>query len=208
MVKVGLLCEQIERLLKAIISGDRRFPTRPEIAIHIRQGLGYVIKGDTFDNSNMDGLIYADDVYNITLGNIAVNTDSNGIQSSTLPNIPISLPRGRGVVSVRPAGSYENGYDPILLKDLPIVSGLIRNNVKKRIMFFQEGNKIIYKVTGGARVADNIDATIVCVPVGGLDEILNIGADVEAKIIEYVLKVYSMEGQKPESENTDGIDTV
>jgi hypothetical protein len=208
MVKVGLLCEQIERLLKAIISGDRRFPTRPEIAIHIRQGLGYVIKGDTFDNSNLDGLIYSDDTYNITFGNIAVTADANGNYSSVLPNIPIALPRGRGLVSVRPAGSYENSYDPIQRKDLDVVSGLTRNNVKRRIMFFQEGNKIIYKVTGGARVSDNVDATMVCVPVGGLDEILYIGADVEAKIIEYVLKVYSMQGQKPESENTDGIDTV
>ena len=208
MTKVGVLCEQLERLLKGVISGDRRFPTRLEIALHVRQGLGYAIKGDAFDNSNIDGLIYANDVYNLTVKNIPVTTDSSGVKSAKFTNIPISLPRGRGIVSVRPSGVFDKSYEPIQRKDLDTVAGLTRNNVKRRVMFFQENQNVVFYTTGGAGVAKNVDATVVCAPVGGLDEILYIGDDVEAKIIEYVLRVYSASGQKPVSENTDGIDVV
>jgi hypothetical protein len=208
MTKLGVICEQLERLLKGVISGDRRFPTRPEIALHVRQGLGYVIKGDAFESSNIDGLIYANDQYNLTLKNVPVLTDGDGVKYSTFSNLPITLPRGRGIVSIRPKGKLERSYEPILRKDLDTVVGLTRNNVKRRVMYFQEGSKVFYHTTGYASVPNAVDKTIVCSPVGGMNEELNISDDVEAKLIEYVLKVYGAIGQKPVSENTDGIDVV
>jgi hypothetical protein len=205
MAQVNVIVEQIKRILGERITSSTSMPSTREIILHINQGLAYVMKGSFFEGANIDDVLYANDQFNITITGISVASGSVH-RIATLPKMPIELPRSRGIVSVRPAGTFVNAYDPILRKDLDIMYGHTRNREKRRVVYFQENIEIHFHLFGGATMGNTVDITLVAPGNITAGAMLNVSPDVEAKIIEYVVKVLGRTERDPEDLNTDGID--
>jgi hypothetical protein len=204
-ITLKVLCEQIERILTGSLGGDRLLPTRNEIALHVRQGLGYLVKGEIFDDYKIDGQFFADDEYTFTIKDLQLS-DFSDVKAITLPVLPVTLPKSRGIVAVTPNGYLATKITPILRKDFDL---LVRNSRAKavaKVVYFRESNKLVIAAFGRKVYPASVDVTLVYTPVGGMDEVLNINDGMQAKIIDYVISVLGKEKREPEDVNTDGVE--
>lgn len=126
-----------------MMSDDSRLDERFFIQ-EINQALATVAKDSFLENSNYESISFANDQF-ITKSapiQILTETDGSGMVYSNLLDIPVGLPKGRGLVSVMPVAGLENTLKPISVREVPLL--INQPQIPKRTFYWIEGSKIFY----------------------------------------------------------------
>lgn len=88
----------------------------------INQAIAIVAKASFFQNSQVDGVAYAADEFVVTYRGLLVESSlDNEFKFTTLPEMPVGLPKGRGLVTVIPPLGSENSIKLISLREVPFL---------------------------------------------------------------------------------------
>lgn len=168
------------------ISDDVRVDERFVIQ-EINQAIAFVAKGSMLESSNVDGIAYASDQFITNYRNVAIGTDiNNEFQFSTLPDIPVGLPKGRGLMMVIPPLGSENSFKPISLREVPFL--FHQPPIPKVTFYWIEGGIVNYwPKTTATKVAmkmitngtSDIDAPLTIPP----DALIQVKAQVEKTLM-------------------------
>lgn len=110
----------------------------------INKAIAFIAKGSMLENSQLDGIAYANDQFITTYRNIPILFDEavSEFKYSVLPDIPIGLVKGRGLVMVIPPLGTENSLKPVSLREVPM---LFHQPLIPRVTFYWiEGGVISY----------------------------------------------------------------
>ena len=197
------LAEQILLLLSKN-SSDSEIDER-EIIIAVEQTLANVIRIRYFESK-------AEDVGEVNgalmsaFRNVPVTKDSELCSYySELPAKTIDLPHGIDINKVAPMYEVSNSYVEVPTGFDTLYGDLQSQALSGRIGFYREGNRIYY-VNMGYNEAPNSVYIRMVAGINSLpaDRELNIPADMEAQVIQFVLQMY---GQKPQEDITnDNVD--
>lgn len=124
------------------ISDDIRIDERFVIQ-EINQAIAFVAKGSALESANSDGIFYANDQFIVPYRNVPiVSSSDNEFKYSVLPDIPIGIPKGRGLVSVIPPLGSENSLKPISVRQVPFL--FHQAQIPKVIFYWIEGGNVNY----------------------------------------------------------------
>lgn len=109
----------------------------------INQAIAVVAKASFNQNSQVEGITYAGDEFITTYRGISIITSiDNEFSYSPLPDMPIGLPKGRGLVTVIPPLGSENSIKLISLREVPFLFHLPK--IPKVIFGWLEGGSFNY----------------------------------------------------------------
>lgn len=100
----------------------------------INKAIAIVAKNSMMESANLEGIAYASDQFISTYRNISITkNDTLGEWYIVLPDIPVGLPKSRGLVNITPPIGYGNTIKAVALKDVPI---LLRQDVIPGTYFY------------------------------------------------------------------------
>lgn len=109
----------------------------------INQAIAFLAKGSMMENSQLDGIAFANDQFLVNYKNVIIQDDpTSEFRFSILPDSPIGLPRGRGLVMVLPPLGSENSLKPISLREVPML--FHQPTIPKVTFYWIEGGTINY----------------------------------------------------------------
>lgn len=109
----------------------------------INQAIAFVAKGSLLENSQIDGIAFANDQFIVPYRNVLVQSSlDNEFKYSILPDIPVGLPKGRGLIAVLPPLGSENSLKAISLREVPFL--FHQPKIPKVIFYWIEGGIINY----------------------------------------------------------------
>lgn len=194
-----------EQVIRRLSGGDRSVGSKwhpLEIQEAIMQVLNSMLRPQYFETLQLgetipEGCVLAN------YEDIAV-TSWNGISKSTLPAIPVSLPKNLGVFRISKSG------DPLSNDFIPIPQGQYGMVVTQRLLSDLIGDVIGYEVRGKeiwytvdltaqspATNAVTMQLVVMDLSLYSESELLPINADQEAKVIEAVLQMFSQSPTQP-----------
>jgi hypothetical protein len=196
-MQLGVLCEEIKRILDGQNDApDSKF-TMAEIAVHVNQGLAVAIKENLYENSQIDGLTYVDDQFIFDYRNIAIVSGS-----AMIPEAVVGLPRMRGFVSVSNSNGTGSEFIPVQAKDVFLQTGT--KPIKNKTLYYIKG-AIMYFI-GGTDVF--VDMSLVAPAYKNMLDYIVIPPDVQAKVIQYVIKTLGVSVNRGEDNVNDEINKI
>lgn len=109
----------------------------------INQAIAIVAKDSAIESVNAEGIMFANDQFIVPYRNIDIKQDSsNEFKYSILPDTPIGIVKGRGLVMVLPPLGSENSLKPIALREVPFL--FHQPKIPKVIFYWIEGGLINY----------------------------------------------------------------
>lgn len=170
-----------------IISDDIRVDERFVIE-EINEAIAYVAKGSMMESANIDGIFYANEQFLVTYRNVpVVSSDDNEFRFSVLPDIPIGLPKGRGLYMVLPPLGSENTIKPISLRELPFL--FHQPPIPKVTFYWIEGGIINYYPQP---TFNKVSTKMITSGTSDIDIPLTIPPDALVQVKEYVTKSLMM----------------
>lgn len=185
----AILAQQVIRRLSGGNQPADSTLDRREVIKLITQAINEMVKANFFENYKL-GEPGVDGVYIATYKSQSVVLDSDRNEYyTTLPNIYVALPKGRGI---RQVSSMKNQKKPFIIREngnQGIYANLPAGRLEGNIGVYPEGNKIWYSKD---MRKENIDKVLLKLVVGAPDSIgesdtLPIDASVEFAVIERVL---------------------
>jgi len=189
------LVEQIQRLLEGALPSttDSAF-TFNYVLSFVNSAIATLAKQSALENSNLEGCTYASDEFNVKYTGVTLTKDINGEYSALLPQMPIGLPKGRGLVKVAPGNNSKSvAFKPISTKDIDLV--LSRPEIHNKAYYYLSNGKVWF-ISCKALFPKTVDITMVASGVNDLDENLLIPEDAQSAIVDIVFnKLIRREGQ-------------
>lgn len=110
-----------------------------QVGVMINTALAQMAKESFYENSNLEGVAYANDEFTCTFANVALNqTDDSGYRWFDMPTAPVGLPKSRGIVFCGPMKGNKNGFKKIPGNMLSVYLG---NFIPNTVAYWIEGNK-------------------------------------------------------------------
>lgn len=181
------LVEQIQRLLEGALPSttDSAF-TFNYVLSFVNSAIATLAKRSALENSNLEGVTFASDEFNVKYTGVSLTKDINGEYSATLPQMPIGLPKGRGLVKVAPGNNSKSvSFKPIATKDIDLVLSL--PEIHNKAYYYLSDGKVWF-ISCKALFPKTIDITMVASGVNDLDSNLIIPEDAQAEIIDIVFQ--------------------
>lgn len=198
------LADQCKRILYSGNSAPNRAITTQELIVAVSQQFGYVCKTSYWQNK-ADGVVEINGGFIYSFKNIPILFDSDlGEYYSELPSSYIDLPSEIGLQYVNvmdPGNSLQSQKEPMVRvfnNFVGMSSGLALETLQMRKAFYVEGNNIVY--VGMTADKAKLKALIkLAVSLEGIDEDtpINIAPELQAQIIDAVVKMYLVEKQIP-----------
>jgi hypothetical protein len=197
------ISEQIKRRLT---SGNPSVASKVhalEIDAAVMQVLNSLLRTQFFETLQTDGNIPEGCVL-CTYEDVAV-TAWNGISKSTLPAIPVSLPKNMGVFRI------SKSEDPLNTDFIPVPNGQFAMVSTQRLMsdlldqigYEVRGKEIYYTkdLTAMTPAANSVAMQLVVMDMSKFTdyEILPIDANMEAQVIETVIKMFAGQPVQPQT---------
>jgi hypothetical protein len=134
---------------------------------------------NSYINSNLEGVLYADDIFTLTYSNITLLTDANsGLKYFELPTQPVGLPNKRAITIFPPktrGGFMDDLFKPILRSKVTKVRRL--PNLKKVFHFTENGNEYFVDNFQIMDSFSNVNLSIVSAGALDLDDNINMPED-------------------------------
>ncbi len=197
-MKYKVLVEQIYKILSGGHSEDSRY-THNEIFVRINQCIATIAKNSFYENAKIEGLNYANDAFNIKVS-VDVDTE-DGLSVLNLPQLPIVLPKNRGLVALYSTGVQ---YVPMLKKDEFIYKGAF--DMPSSAMYYLLGNQIILLPATGTTLPSSVGVIMVSPANKNLEDEMPYSSDIISEIVVQVVSFLSAEKKSPQDIVGDGND--
>lgn len=172
-----------------------------QILHHINNGIAFLAKKSAYENANVEGVVYADESFTTTFKDLPIQKDEdNGQYYIDLPELPVGLPGGGGLIRLTPKGSYKStNLKPISRNEASRFFGLPK--IPGKIFYYVEDGDI--KFVGCPMItSDSFNVTIISAGAGNLDEELRMPPDMIGELEQIVLN--TMRGYGPQDVIEDG----
>lgn len=102
--------------------------TLNQIGLEINTEIAVLAKESFYENSNIEGINYANDEFSYSItGNTVLLDASSGLKYTVLPSVPVGLPKGRGVRGVYAPMGYAVQFVMIPAGDVDTYSHTAKN---------------------------------------------------------------------------------
>lgn len=183
-----VLVVKIQRMLEGMLpASTETIYTERFILSHVNDQIAFMAKRSALENSNLDSVTFSADEFTTTYKSVPITKNAAGQYYLDLPDMPIGLPKGRGLVSIKPSNSYKNNiFKFISAREFSQVLSLpkIPNKI---FSYVQDGNVLFNSCM--AVIPTPVDITMVSSGGNNLDDELHIPADVEGEI---TMNIYKM----------------
>jgi hypothetical protein len=194
-----------EQILRRISAGNPSVASKVhplEVEKAVEQVLNALLRIQHFETLGLDS--------NIPEGCVLANYEAvpvvsfNGISKSTLPAIPVSLPKNMGVFRISKAD------DPLASGFIPVPAGQMSHVLTQRLMsdllgqigYEVRGKEIWYTKDLPAQVPSiasvNMQLAVLDISRYSDYELLPINADLEAQVVDTVYKMFAGEPSRPQ----------
>lgn len=110
-----------------------------QVGAMINKALAQVAKESFYENSNLEGVAYANDEFTCTFSSIVLNpTDDSGYRWFEMPTSPVGLPKSRGILFCGPMRGAHNGFKKVPGNMLSVYVGSF---IPQTVIYWIEGNK-------------------------------------------------------------------
>lgn len=200
MVTKYILKEQIERMLSAGDPSSASQVEPEEITKAIEQAINTLTKAQFFGETLAGGETIPEGCVLATYDSVAVTT-WNGVSKSTLPAIPIKLPRNMGVFGITKIDDPFVSFIPIPMGQ----SGFIgaqrgMSTLLGQIGYEVRGKEVIYNadLPAASPAVTAVDMQLVVMDISKYNdfETLPINADMESMVIEMVYNQFAKNPKK------------
>lgn len=198
------LADQCKRILYSGNSAPKRNITPQELIISVTQQFAYIVKTSYWQNK-AEGVNEINGSFIYSFKNVPIKYDEDLCQYySELPSSYIDLPNEIGIqyVNVMQSDNKKQSQTEPMVRVFNGFSqmsrGLALENLQTRKAFYTEGNNLIY--IGMDEEKAKLNALIkLAVSLQGIDEdtVINIAPEIQAHIIDTVVKQYLVEKQIP-----------
>lgn len=193
------LAEQAHRIINGgDISNDAKFSI-DDVMLMVDQAVNFYVKSSLFEGwSSGEG--FEPSQFIVTFNNVPVKHDKDRNQDYIeLPAKYIDLPKNRGLWSIGPMKHPAQTFVPVTMNSL-LFQTRSAPYLQNRVGFFAEGKYVFF--TRNIKTDDGLDEVLVRLVLASADDdTINIPADLEPKIIEYVVGMLSE--TPPEDKSTD-----
>jgi hypothetical protein len=197
------IAEQAMRILAGgHLKPDRNLDIR-EVMLNLDQIRDRMVRLSTYSNIK-EGDYSVDEDWLSFYESVAVSTDATkGLKYITLPANAISLPRGLGVYQITPIADMEDAFIIIQPGQVGMLSGTDALEHELKTYCWPVGERVYFK---------NLDVSISVVTVLMASSSKDIAEsssypippDMEAELLEQLIKVFSILDQQPHDELEDG----
>ena len=199
-----ILCEKIIRELEGDlpISQDSRY-TPKYVLQYVNSAIATAAKKSAYENSNIEGVFYANDAFNTVISNLSISEDASSSQQYlTLPQLPIGLPGTKSLVNLSPMTTYQSvRFKPLARKDAPRF--LTMECKPSNVAFYYLEDSKLYFI--GCSLSKGLKFRLTMVTSGGdLDSPLNLPPDFEEEVVRSVVDLLSR--QAPIDYTNDSVD--
>lgn len=187
-----ILTEQIQRLYTRGLDREDVKPTidKREVKLLVVQEINLLIKAEIASIGEVPDTVLG--TYEATVAN-----PSGCLYETTLPVMPVNLPKNQGIYRVYPSGCPWKPFVPIKSGDFDMAQGTPFEALEGLIGYYQDGKKLCFTKNPGENIVLKI---VVNDPALTSDtEILPIPAEMESIVITSVLNKLA-EGQKSQFE--------
>lgn len=138
MTKAELAEQILSEYYGGVRSQDSDITPR-QVGFMINKALADQAKASFYENSNLEGVAYANDEFICTFSGIELNTtDDSGYRWFDMPTAPVGLPKSRGVVFVGPMLGAKNGFKMIPASMLSVYLGSF---IPQTVAWWLEGSR-------------------------------------------------------------------
>jgi len=155
-------------------------------------------------NSNIEGIMYADDIFNITYGAVPLTLDSiYGLYTAKLPAIPLGLPRNRAL-QIFPSTPDKTLFKPINRSEYMQMLSLPK---LKKVYYFVENNSVYFDCSGmnPLFVMQPVNMTITTPGALDMDEELHMPAEAIKTIKNTLVPILKSAAMTPQDNVVDGV---
>jgi hypothetical protein len=202
MTTIFQISEQIQRMLGQNIGASARVHIN-EIKLLVSQVSSQVLKIDHLKVNMPEGDTIPNNCVIYTFTNVAVTTNG-GKSKSTLPYIPMSLPRNMGVFQIIPVTTVSSvdtiGWETPLIPIPASMYGIVKplSVLGSNVGYEVFGSDVYYTADMTTKNISKVIMRLVGVAIDAIDDytILPLSADAQAQVIETVFKLLAGEAPK------------
>lgn len=157
-----------------------------QVGVMINRALAEAAKKSFYDNSNIEGVAYANDEFTVTFSVTLNNKDNTGFRWFDMPTAPVGLPKSRGVVFVGPTASAKNAY-----KKIPsnMLSVYLDREIPLTVVYWIEGTKCyVYPLDSSVTLPAQLKVRTVGTDDNNMDAEMGITLDAAADVTRIVLQ--------------------
>lgn len=174
-----------------------------QVGVMINAALASTIKESFYENSNLEGVAYANDEFTCTFSDIDLNpTDDSGYRWFSMPTAPVGLPKSRGVTFVGPMKGNKNGFKKVPSNMLSVYLGSFIPNT---VAYWIEGNKgFVCALDSSVQLPNKIRVKTIGRDDNNMTAEMSITMDAANKIA--VMVVSQLRAQRGKDLTNDGVD--
>jgi|688.fasta_scaffold751679_2 hypothetical protein len=129
------------------VPSDSADLTPRQIIVMANRAFAALAKKSMYENSNLEGVSYANDEFICTFEVTLNAADSSGFRYFNMPTAPVGLPKSRGVTFVGGAQAMRNGFKKIPANNLSVY---LNKEIPQTVIYWTEGSKGYVKALDGS----------------------------------------------------------
>lgn len=202
MTKAELAEQILSEYYGGVRSQDSDITPR-QVGFMINKSLADQAKASFYENSNLEGVSYANDEFICTFGPIVLNaTDDSGYKYFEMPTAPVGLPKSRGIVFVGPMLGAKNGFKMVPASMLSVYLG---SYIPQTVAYWLEGNKgFVYSLDPNVSLPASVRVKTIGRDDNNMDAEMSITLDAASKIQMAVVAM--LRQQQGKDTVNDGLD--
>ena len=174
-----------------------------QVGVMINKALAETAKKSFYENSNIEGVAYANDEFTVTFIVNLENADYTGFKYFDMPTAPVGLPKSRGVVYLGPKSGARNAYKKIPANSLSVYLDRVIPNT---VAYWIEGSRIyVAPLSNGITLPAQLKLRTVGADTNDMDAEMGITLDASADITRLVLAQLRATGGQADTIN-DNLD--
>lgn len=199
------LIEQIIRNVEGGYQSDDSNITPGLVNLYINQGIAAAVKANYADSLKIDGVGYVNGSFYTTFKGLDVVADENFLWKIELPETPLGIGRNEGIANL----VFKSSQNEISRNAIPISlsqKGYYDNMrpIPNKVLYYYEGDKIYAK---SVVLLSEYKASVTMISGGAENDVnspLNVPMDMIPMVMEYCIKMLSVERKQPKDLANDG----
>ena len=202
----------IERCLRQIYGGmpsDDAGITKNLVNTWLNTAIGVAAKANYKDNIALDGIGYVNGSFYSKFTGLAITNDGGFTWKMTLPEVPLGIGSGQGISTlelVDESGNVTRPFIPISENQRTYYQNM--RPIPNKVLYYYQGS-LMYAIS--TLLLNDYTANVVMVSGGDSSDMqstLNVPADYDPIMIEFVKQQLLLERNIPVDTNNDGLDAI
>jgi hypothetical protein len=182
--------------------------TPRQVGLLINNALAEMAKKSFYENSNLEGVAYANDEFICTFSNIALNNsngqDTSGYKWFDMPTAPVGLPKSRGIVFV---GANRGAENPFRKIPASMISVYLTTVIPNTVYYWVEGSRgYVCASDRNQALPSTLRVKTIGSDANNLDAELSASLDAISEIHKMVVAQLRMQQQSGKDTTNDNLD--